>query len=136
MSDVASGVEIEKNRDILHKMFNIANEQNQLRCRSLNLQLVMRDSLAQLLYEQLIDWILQRINAATTNGCKLNSKNSNATIVLADCYGFERSTSVNGFEQFCVNFYNERLEWYYQQKVFRELQWEYQTDNITGIDMQ
>lgn len=43
---------------------------------------------------------------------------------------------MNGFEQFCINLYNERLEWYYQQKVFRELQQEYRKDNIAGIDMQ
>lgn len=43
---------------------------------------------------------------------------------------------MNGFEQFCINLYNERLEWYYQQKVLRELQWEYQKENISGIDVQ
>lgn len=48
----------------------------------------------------------------------------------------QRSTSVNGFEQFCVNLYNERLEWYYQQKVLRELQWEYQKEDISGVDLQ
>ncbi|VDO11758.1 unnamed protein product [Brugia timori] len=95
-----------------------------------------RDSLAQLLYEQLVDWILQRINGTTMNGCNFINSNDMATIVLTDCYGFERSTGMNGFEQFCINLYNERLEWYYQQKVLRELQWEYQKDNISGVDMQ
>ncbi|VBB33360.1 unnamed protein product [Acanthocheilonema viteae] len=103
---------------------------------SIEQALDVRDSLAQLLYEQLFDWILQRINVATMNGCNFVNNNNTATIVLTDCYGFERSASVNGFEQFCINLYNERLEWYYQQKVLRELQWEYQKDNISGIDMQ
>lgn len=51
--------------------------------------LYYRDSLAQLLYEQLIDWLLQRINATTMNGCNIINNNNMATIVLADCYGFE-----------------------------------------------
>ncbi|MCP9262375.1 BMA-HUM-4 [Dirofilaria immitis] len=103
---------------------------------SIEQALDVRDSLAQLLYEQLIDWILQRINVTTMNRCNFANNNNMATILLADCYGFERSASVNGFEQFCINFYNERLEWYYQQKVLREIQWEYQKDNVSGIDMQ
>lgn len=61
--------------------------------------LYYRDSLAQLLYEQLIDWILQRINATTTNGCNLNSNNNIATIVLADCYGFEVSNYLIKFKK-------------------------------------
>uniref|UniRef100_A0A1I8EDA0 Myosin motor domain-containing protein n=1 Tax=Wuchereria bancrofti TaxID=6293 RepID=A0A1I8EDA0_WUCBA len=103
---------------------------------SIEQALDVRDSLAQLLYEQLVDWILQRINGTTTNGCNFINSNNMATITLIDCYGFERSTGMNGFEQFCINLYNERLEWYYQQKVLRELQWEYQKDNISGVDTQ
>ncbi|EJD73864.1 Myo2p, partial [Loa loa] len=104
---------------------------------SIEQALDVRDSIAQLLYEQLIEWILKRINATTMNECNIISSNNNmATVVLADCYGFERFTSLNGFEQFCINLYNERLEWYYQQKILRELQWEYQKDSISGIDMQ
>ncbi|CAG9530062.1 unnamed protein product, partial [Cercopithifilaria johnstoni] len=114
------------------------NEEGEITLVSLSIEqaLDVRDSLAQLLYEQLIDWILQRINATTMNGCNFVSNNNVATILLTDCYGFERSTRANGFEQFCINLYNERLEWYYQQKVLRELQWEYRKDNISGIDMQ
>ncbi|VDO47547.1 unnamed protein product [Onchocerca flexuosa] len=118
--------------------FQKINEEGETALVPLNIEqaLDIRDSFAQLLYEQLIDWILQRINVATTNGCNFINNNNVAKIVLSDCYGFERSTSVNGFEQFCINLYNERLEWYYQQKVLREIQWEYQKDNISGIDMQ
>ncbi|VDN40357.1 unnamed protein product, partial [Gongylonema pulchrum] len=81
----------------------------------------IRDSLAQLLYQQLFEWILHRINATTTNGCNHSNGRSSgggsfATITLVDHHGFERSGSMNGFEQFCINLYSERLEWYYQQK--------------------
>ncbi|VDN23542.1 unnamed protein product [Gongylonema pulchrum] len=42
---------------------------------------------------------------------------------------------MNGFEQFCINLYSERLEWYYQQKMLRELQLEYQKEDISGVDV-
>ncbi|VDK79522.1 unnamed protein product, partial [Onchocerca ochengi] len=131
-------VDLESLHQLLTQKQVKINEEGETALVPLNIEqaLDIRDSFAQLLYEQLIDWILQRINAATTKGCNFVNNNNVARVVLTDCYGFERSTSVNGFEQFCINLYNERLEWYYQQKVLREIQWEYQKDNVSGIDMQ
>uniref|UniRef100_A0A158Q8K6 Myosin motor domain-containing protein n=1 Tax=Elaeophora elaphi TaxID=1147741 RepID=A0A158Q8K6_9BILA len=154
-NDIVNGVEIGNEQELkwcaylleidLDSLYQLltqkqvkTTEENEIAVVPLSIEqaLDVRDSLAQLLYEQLIDWILQRINATTMNGCNCVNNNNIATITLADHYGFERSASVNGFEQFCINLYNERLEWYYQQKVLRELQWEYQKDNISGIDSQ
>ncbi|VDN04132.1 unnamed protein product, partial [Thelazia callipaeda] len=98
-----------------------------------------RDSLAQLLYQQLFDWLLQRINLTTMNGYNCRNNNT-AKIILADCFGFEashyRSTGMNGFEQFCTNLFNERLECYYQKKILKDIQCEYQKEGIAGVDLQ
>uniref|UniRef100_A0A6B2KW48 Myosin motor domain-containing protein n=1 Tax=Arcella intermedia TaxID=1963864 RepID=A0A6B2KW48_9EUKA len=86
---------------------------------------VSRDSLATLLYETLFLWLVERINEsiATKEG------NAKHFIGILDIYGFE-SFKVNSFEQFCINYANEKLQQQFNQHMFKLEQEEYQKEEI------
>jgi len=68
-----------------------------------------RDALAKGLFSRLFDYLVQRVNTAMETSTFCNS------IGILDIYGFEIFEH-NGFEQFCINFVNEKL-----QQIFIEL---------------
>ncbi|XP_044485925.1 myosin-17-like isoform X2 [Mangifera indica] len=83
-----------------------------------------RDALAKTIYSRLFDWIVDKINVSI--GQDLNSK---SVIGVLDIYGFE-SFKVNSFEQFCINFTNEKLQQHFNQHVFKMEQEEYSREEI------
>ncbi|EFA74941.1 myosin-5b [Heterostelium album PN500] len=83
-----------------------------------------RDSLAMLLYGLMFDWLVVKINASMSIQQK-----SKSFIGILDIYGFE-SFEVNGFEQFCINYANEKLQQVFNQHVFKEEQQEYIKEKI------
>ncbi|KAM4678168.1 unconventional myosin-IXa isoform 2-T2 [Discoglossus pictus] len=92
----------------------------------------VRDSLAKSLYSALFDWIVFRINHALLN---INSKAMDETsqtlsIGVLDIFGFEDYGS-NSFEQFCINFANERLQHYFNQHLFQLEQEQYRSEGIS-----
>ena len=60
---------------------------------------------------RLFDYLVMRVNQAMKN----ESKQKMLSIGILDIYGFEIFQK-NGFEQFCINFVNEKL-----QQIFIEL---------------
>lgn len=70
-----------------------------------------RDALAKGIYTRLFDYLVAEINKAMETQQSQNLLN----IGILDIYGFEIFNS-NGFEQFCINFVNEKL-----QQIFIEL---------------
>ncbi|XP_078666631.1 unconventional myosin-Va-like isoform X2 [Branchiostoma floridae x Branchiostoma belcheri] len=84
-----------------------------------------RDALAKFLYGQLFDWIVSKINTVLTPQAKENS-----FIGVLDIYGFE-VFEVNSFEQFCINYANEKLQQQFTQHVFKLEQEEYVREEIT-----
>uniref|UniRef100_T1JDE0 Unconventional myosin-IXb n=1 Tax=Strigamia maritima TaxID=126957 RepID=T1JDE0_STRMM len=89
-----------------------------------------RDALAKCLYGALFDWIVLQLNHA------LLSKNNNSkdyqgnAIGVLDIFGFEDFGWANSFEQFCINFANEHLQFYFNQHVFKYEQEEYKREGI------
>lgn len=82
-----------------------------------------RDSLAKFLYNQIFEWVVNSINQSINS-----SKVGLATGVL-DIYGFEVFKQ-NSFEQFCINFCNEKLQQLFIELVLTQEQEEYLQEGI------
>eukprot|EP00062_Callorhinchus_milii_P023724 gi/632982883/ref/XP_007908374.1/ PREDICTED: unconventional myosin-Va-like [Callorhinchus milii] len=84
-----------------------------------------RDALAKHLYGQLFHWIVGHINKALRS----SSKQHNFIGVL-DIYGFEAFEN-NSFEQFCINYANEKLQHQFTLHVFKLEQEEYMMEELS-----
>ncbi|KAF3631800.1 Myosin-11 [Capsicum annuum] len=85
---------------------------------------VSRDGLAKTIYSRLFDWLVDKINNSIGQ-----DPNSKSLIGVLDIYGFE-SFKTNSFEQFCINFTNEKLQQHFNQHVFKMEQEEYTKEEI------
>ncbi|KAG9341186.1 hypothetical protein JZ751_019625 [Albula glossodonta] len=90
----------------------------------------VRDSMAKSLYSALFDWIVFRINHALLNNKDLEECAKILSIGVLDIFGFEDYEN-NSFEQFCINFANERLQHYFNQHIFKLEQEEYRSEGIS-----
>nr|CAB3264158.1 unconventional myosin-Va [Phallusia mammillata] len=91
---------------------------------SLDQALFARDALAKHMYSKLFEWIVSKINRALISSTKEHS-----FIGVLDIYGFE-TFEVNSFEQFCINYANEKLQQQFCQHVFKLEQEEYVREEI------
>ncbi|XP_026155575.1 unconventional myosin-Ig isoform X3 [Mastacembelus armatus] len=90
-----------------------------------------RDAFAKALYERLFGWIVGRINSVIevkNYNPVLHGKNT--VIGVLDIYGFEIFDN-NSFEQFCINYCNEKLQQLFIELILRQEQDEYQREGIT-----
>uniref|UniRef100_A0A803VKA6 Myosin VC n=1 Tax=Ficedula albicollis TaxID=59894 RepID=A0A803VKA6_FICAL len=83
-----------------------------------------RDALAKKIYSHLFDFIVDRINQALQFPGKQHT-----FIGVLDIYGFE-TFDVNSFEQFCINYANEKLQQQFNLHVFKLEQEEYMKEDI------
>ncbi|KAI0225522.1 hypothetical protein L0F63_000167 [Massospora cicadina] len=83
-----------------------------------------RDDLAVCLYSLLFSWIVEHINT------RLCYDQQTTFIGLLDIPGFQNAKG-NGFEQFCVNFFNERLYNYLCYQVFEASNDAYAEDHVS-----
>ncbi|KAL2753928.1 hypothetical protein ACRALDRAFT_1062893 [Sodiomyces alcalophilus JCM 7366] len=95
--------------------------------------IVVRDSVAKYIYSSLFDWLVEIINRSLAAEEVLNRVQS--FIGVLDIYGFEHFAK-NSFEQFCINYANEKLQQEFNQHVFKLEQEEYLREEIdwTFID--
>ncbi|XP_020287438.1 unconventional myosin-Va isoform X2 [Pseudomyrmex gracilis] len=89
-----------------------------------------RDALAKHIYAELFNWIVAGINSSLQSPSKVQY-----FIGVLDIYGFE-TFEINSFEQFCINYANEKLQQQFNQHVFKLEQEEYLKEDIewTFID--
>ncbi|MCJ1310195.1 Myosin type-2 heavy chain 1 [Agyrium rufum] len=88
---------------------------------------VVRDSVAKFIYSSLFDWLVETINTSlATDEVIAQSK---SFIGVLDIYGFEHFAK-NSFEQFCINYANEKLQQEFNQHVFKLEQEEYVREEI------
>ncbi|XP_069042124.1 unconventional myosin-Vb [Lepisosteus oculatus] len=84
-----------------------------------------RDALAKHVYGQLFSWVVRRLNAAL----RAPQRTPKSFIGVLDIYGFEMFER-NSFEQFCINYANEKLQQQFTQRVFQLEQEEYVREGI------
>ncbi|XP_023814203.1 unconventional myosin-XV-like [Oryzias latipes] len=82
-----------------------------------------RDAVAKILYSLLFSWLTERING------RVYPRTEALSISILDIYGFEE-LQVNSFEQLCINYANETLQFYFVKVVFQEEQEEYMREQI------
>ncbi|CAN4114485.1 unnamed protein product [Withania somnifera] len=85
---------------------------------------ISRDGLAKTIYSRLFDWLVDKINVSIGQ-----DPQSKYLIGVLDIYGFE-SFKHNSFEQFCINYTNEKLQQHFNQHVFKMEQEEYKREAI------
>ncbi|XWS72374.1 hypothetical protein CRYUN_Cryun02cG0034700 [Craigia yunnanensis] len=89
-----------------------------------NAAVTSRDALAKTVYARLFDWLVDKINMSVGQ-----DPNSHIQIGVLDIYGFE-CFKHNSFEQFCINFANEKLQQHFNEHVFKMEQDEYRKEEI------
>ena len=85
-----------------------------------------RDATAKAIYSNLFSWLVQRLNKAIFVQQKQKSK----IIGLLNIYGFE-VFDINSFEQFCINYSNEKLQQHFNHHMFKLEQAEYSKEKIS-----
>ncbi|KAJ3223064.1 Myosin type-2 heavy chain 1, partial [Chytriomyces hyalinus] len=97
---------------------------------SVDLAKVTRDSVTKAIYTKLFDWLVRVIN----QDLKRESLAEQNFIGVLDIYGFEHF-AVNSFEQFCINYANEKLQQEFTKHVFRLEQEEYVREGLENWTM-
>ncbi|XP_071955935.1 unconventional myosin-X-like isoform X3 [Antedon mediterranea] len=87
-----------------------------------------RDSLAMNLYARCFHWIISRINV------RIRTKPTFHSVGVLDIFGFE-NFEVNRFEQFNINFANEKLQEYFNKHIFSLEQHEYNAEGLDWVDI-
>nr|CCA16800.1 myosinlike protein putative [Albugo laibachii Nc14] len=82
-----------------------------------------RDAIAKALYANTFQWLLSKVNESVSTTDRWGS------IGILDMYGFE-NFQVNTFEQLCINYANEKLQWHFMQQMISYEQQEYVQEGI------
>ncbi|XP_037294440.1 unconventional myosin IC isoform X2 [Manduca sexta] len=85
-----------------------------------------RDALAKAIYDKHFSWLVSRLNASLTP----KEKDLRSSVIgILDIYGFEIFPK-NSFEQFCINFCNEKLQQLFIELTLKQEQEEYLREGI------
>uniref|UniRef100_A0A8C1DVS7 Myosin Ic, paralog b n=2 Tax=Cyprinus carpio TaxID=7962 RepID=A0A8C1DVS7_CYPCA len=94
-----------------------------------------RDALSKAIYGRTFTWLVNKINDSLAfKDDSFNSKNA-SVIGLLDIYGFEVFQN-NSFEQFCINYCNEKLQQLFIELTLKSEQEEYEAEGITWEPVQ
>ncbi|XP_037313777.1 unconventional myosin-X isoform X2 [Pungitius pungitius] len=87
-----------------------------------------RDSMAMALYSRCFNWIICRLNQ------RIRGPEDFRSISILDIFGFE-NFQVNRFEQFNINYANEKLQEYFNKHIFSLEQLEYNKEGLVWVDI-
>uniref|UniRef100_A0AAR2LV52 Unconventional myosin-Ic n=1 Tax=Pygocentrus nattereri TaxID=42514 RepID=A0AAR2LV52_PYGNA len=94
-----------------------------------------RDALSKAIYGRTFTWLVNKINDSLAfKDDSFSSKNA-SVIGLLDIYGFEVFQN-NSFEQFCINYCNEKLQQLFIELTLKSEQEEYEAEGITWEPVQ
>eukprot|EP00729_Bicosta_minor_P027283 gene27283-17214_t len=82
-----------------------------------------RDALAKFVYGQLFEWLVKRVNESVPG------EGADNFIGILDISGFEIFKE-NSFEQFCINFANEKIQQYFNQQILQQEQEIYELEGL------
>uniref|UniRef100_UPI00398E6FC2 myosin VIa isoform X2 n=1 Tax=Pristiophorus japonicus TaxID=55135 RepID=UPI00398E6FC2 len=88
-----------------------------------------REALAKAVYSRLFDHVVKRVNQC------FPFENSNFFIGVLDIAGFEYFEH-NSFEQFCINYCNEKLQQFFNERILKEEQELYQKEGLGVNEVQ
>ncbi|XP_027020170.1 unconventional myosin-Ib isoform X1 [Tachysurus fulvidraco] len=92
-----------------------------------------RDALAKNLYSRMFSWLVNRINESI----KAQTKARKKVMGVLDIYGFEIfEDGDNSFEQFIINYCNEKLQQIFIELTLREEQEEYVREGIEWTNIE
>uniref|UniRef100_A0A8C3AB12 Myosin Ic, paralog a n=1 Tax=Cyclopterus lumpus TaxID=8103 RepID=A0A8C3AB12_CYCLU len=129
------GVDVSALRDALtHKKLTAKGEEM---ISPLNFEQAMsaRDALAKAVYGRTFTWLVEKINQSLALKEIYHSGKGCTVIGLLDIYGFE-VLQHNSFEQFCINYCNEKLQQLFIELTLRSEQEEYETEGIAWETVQ
>ncbi|XP_060583586.1 unconventional myosin-Ia-like isoform X8 [Ruditapes philippinarum] len=90
-----------------------------------------RDALCKAIYSRLFSWLVQRIN----DSIKVKTEQTKKVMGVLDIYGFE-VFETNRYEQFIINYCNEKLQQIFIELTLKEEQEEYIREGIEWIHVQ
>ncbi|KAL6079610.1 Myosin-1 [Balamuthia mandrillaris] len=88
----------------------------------------IRDALAKTIYSRVFDFLVEKINRS------MSYSGDTKVIGVLDIYGFE-IFEYNSFEQFCINYVNERLQQIFIELTVRGEQEEYHEEGMKWKDI-
>ncbi|KZO95749.1 hypothetical protein CALVIDRAFT_515524 [Calocera viscosa TUFC12733] len=91
---------------------------------------VVRDSVAKFIYACLFEWLVSIVNESLAGEDGEAANRAENFIGVLDIYGFEHFKK-NSFEQFCINYANEKLQQEFNAHVFKLEQEEYVREQIS-----
>ncbi|CAA2978600.1 myosin-1 [Olea europaea subsp. europaea] len=127
------GCKVEELKLALSTRNMIIRNENIVQKLTLSQAIDTRDALAKSIYSCLFDWLVEQINKSLAVG----KRRTGRSISILDIYGFE-SFERNSFEQFCINYANERLQQHFNRHLFKLEQEEYIYNGIdwTKVDFE
>ena len=95
-----------------------------------------KESFSKALYDRLFTWIVGHVNAAIDPALTESLTHQNCTVIgVLDIYGFEVFDN-NSFEQFCINYCNEKLQQLFIELVLKQQQDEYRREGIEWVHIE
>jgi len=89
-------------------------------------------ALSKSIYERLFSFLVKRINETIAPGERAND---GVVLGVLDIYGFEILPD-NSFEQFCINYCNEKLQQVFIELVLQQEQAEYEREGIDWVHIE
>jgi myosin-5 len=124
------------NAEILKKWFVVkkivTRDETILSTLPLHQATTSRDSVARYIYSKIFDYIVKIVNLKLNPITPDVNEPKKRSIGVLDIYGFEYFQK-NSFEQFCINYANEKLQQEFTRHVFRLEQEQYVQEQISWV---